>query len=132
MSKAITPKGIIYHCSDSPQGRGDTAKTIHSWHLQRGWDGCGYHYIILEDGTIEPGRPEYWMGSHARGYNDFLGIMLIGKDSFTDAQFISQAKLTKKLKAKYGFDNSMIKGHYEVSKKTCPNYNVDNFKLKML
>lgn len=38
----------------------------------------GYHYIILPDGTLESGRPEKCKGAHAVGYNDYLGICLIG------------------------------------------------------
>jgi len=113
----------VIHCSDSPQGRGDNAETIHKWHLARGWDGIGYTYVILEDGTIENGRPEYWKGSHARGHNDALGICLIGTDSFTHAQFISLEKLLKDK----NFKADEIVGHYEISSKTCPNFNVRSY-----
>ncbi len=124
----MKPKGIVIHCSDSPQGRGDTAETIHDWHKQRGWDGIGYHYIILEDGTVEAGRPEYWLGSHCRGHNDKLGICLIGKDKFTDAQFAKLAELVRKLKTKYNFDKRQIVGHNMIDeKKTCPNFSVSQF-----
>ncbi len=114
----------IIHCSDSPQGRGDNAETIHNWHLERGWDGIGYHFVILEDGTVEAGRPPYWKGSHARGHNDALGICLIGEDSFTPAQFISLEKLLKER----GLKADEVVGHYAVNKnKSCPNFNVETF-----
>ena len=44
---------IVVHCSDSPHGRGNNAETIHGWHLARKWSGIGYHYVILEDGTVQ-------------------------------------------------------------------------------
>lgn len=113
----------IIHCSDSPQGRGDNAETIHKWHLANGWDGIGYHYVILEDGTVENGRPEYWQGSHARGHNDALGICLIGVNNFTNAQYISLEKLLKDK----GFKANEVVGHNEVSKKTCPNFDVKTY-----
>ena len=114
----------IIHCSDSPQGRGDTAETIHQWHLANGWDGIGYHYVILEDGTIQKGRPEYWKGSHARGYNEAIGICLIGEDTFQHAQMIA---LEKMIKAKR-WTGSEVVGHYVVNKnKSCPNFNVEQF-----
>lgn len=114
----------ILHCSDSPQGRGDTAKTIHQWHLDRGWDGIGYHFVILEDGTVEAGRPEYWQGSHARGYNETLGICLIGEGSFTPAQFISLEKLLKDK----GLKADEVVGHSSVNQqKTCPCFDVKQF-----
>lgn len=115
---------LVVHCSDSPQGRGDDAETIHQWHLQRGFDGIGYHYVILEDGTVQKGRPEYWVGAHARGYNESLGICLIGNTSFTKEQFNS---LKNFIKGK-GFKKDEVVGHYQVdSKKTCPNFNVPEF-----
>ena len=79
----------VIHCSDSPQGRGDNAQTIHRWHKERGFDGIGYHYVILEDGTVENGRPEFWSGAHAKGHNDAIGICFIGDEDFTEAQFQS-------------------------------------------
>ena len=114
----------IIHCSDSPHGRGDNAETIHKWHLTNGWDGIGYHYVILEDGTVENGRPEFWKGSHARGFNDSLGVCLIGTTEFTHAQFISLEKLL----LDRGFTSDEVVGHYDVSaEKTCPNFNVQKF-----
>jgi len=114
----------VIHCSDSPQGRGDNAETIHNWHLERGWDGIGYHYVILEDGTIENGRPEYWKGSHAKGYNDAVGICLIGDDKFTHSQFIALEGLLKG----HGYKHNEVVGHYAVNKeKSCPNFNVEQY-----
>lgn len=113
----------VIHCSDSPQGRGDTAETIHRWHLERGWSLIGYHYVILEDGTLEHGRPEFMSGAHARGHNDSLGICLIGTDTFTPAQFITLEKLIKDKR----FKADEVVGHYKVSVKSCPNFDVEQF-----
>lgn len=113
----------IIHCSLSPQGRGDNAETIHKWHTAKGWDGIGYHYVILEDGTVENGRPEYWAGAHARGYNKSLGICLIGDKEFTPAQYISLEKLLKD----HNFKSDEVVGHYAVSDKTCPNFDVKKY-----
>ena len=118
---ALTSKAVI-HCSDSPQGRGDDINTIRRWHKERGFNDVGYNFVILEDGTIQPGRSlsiEY--GAHCRGKNDWMGICLIGRDSFTDAQFESLGKLITKYKCKE------VKGHYAFSPKTCPNFNVEKF-----
>lgn len=115
-------KGIIIHCSDSPQGRGDDASTIDRWHKARGWSGIGYHYVILEDGTIQTGRPLGKSGAHAKGYNDYVGVCLIGEESFTNRQFDSLEALCRE------FTTDKIMGHYEVSLKTCPNFDVEAFK----
>lgn len=122
------PNKIFIHCSDSPQGRGDGAKEIHSWHKQRGWDGIGYNYVILEDGIIENGRPDYWTPAHAKGHNEnSLAICLIGKTDFTENQFQSLAFLIDKKMRQYNIKKEDIKGHYEVSSKTCPNFDVKEF-----
>lgn len=117
-------KHIVIHCSDSPQGRGDTAETIHAWHRQKGWDGVGYHHVILEDGTVENGRPHYWTGSHVRGHNTgSLGICLIGRDTFTSSQMGALRGLLRRLHAKY--PEAVIVGHSDLDpNKSCPNFNV--------
>jgi len=116
---------IVVHCSDSPQGRGDDAETIHQWHLERGWSGCGYHCVILEDGTLQPGRPDYWQGSHVRGHNKTsLGVCLIGMGGdATEAQLSSLKMLITGWCHK--FDNPEVLGHCDLDPhKTCPGFNV--------
>jgi len=120
-------KYLVVHCSDSPQGRGDTAETIHRWHRERGWDGIGYHYVILESGKVENGRPHYWEGAHVRGHNaDSLGICLIGVDSFSKAQLKALRALLEDLEGQY--PEAEIVGHRELDPhKTCPNFDVQRF-----
>lgn len=122
------PNKIVIHCSDSPH-RGDTAEDIHLWHKQRGWDGIGYHYVIDEYGTLETGRPEYWVPAHARGHNEnSLAICLIGVDRFTDEQFTTLNKLLKSLMFKYKIRLKNVVGHCDLdSNKTCPNFNVKEY-----
>ena len=129
---------IIIHCSDSPQGRGDNAEAIDRWHKERGFksigtDGrvyhIGYHYVILEDGTTEKGRPDSMVGAHCNGFNSTsLGICLIGIDSFTEEQFTELARLVKNLMLKYDISSKQVGGHYNYSEsKTCPNFGVAQF-----
>ena len=73
-------KFLVVHCSDTPNSKNLNAFDIHKMHLGFGWDGIGYHKIILRNGFLEAGRPEYWQGAHAFGYNDkSLGVCLIGR-----------------------------------------------------
>lgn len=124
-------KKIIIHCSDSPHGRGDNAETVHRWHLEKGWDGIGYHFVILEDGTLENGRPIYWEGAHTRGFNqESIGVLMMGKKEFKDQQFETLKNLSITLKEKFGVLNRNIKGHYELCDyKTCPNFDVRKWVL---
>jgi len=123
---------IIIHCSDSPNDRGDTAETVHRWHKERTFPfaGIGYHYVIGRD-FIEAGRPEYWQGAHTRGHNkDSLGIMLFGKNDFTDWQLDMTAFAIAVLRKKHGLSIDVY-GHYELNKgKTCPNIDMNEFRAK--
>ena len=60
---------IIIHCSAVRPYQTSTAAQIDSWHRARGWNGIGYHYVILRDGTVQPGRPEDAVGAHCVGHN---------------------------------------------------------------
>ena len=119
---------IVVHCSASPQGRGDNAETIHRWHKERNWSGIGYHYVILEMGQIERGRPEYWTGAHVAGHNsNTIGICLIGDKTFMDEQFAALADLIADIMSRHP-ECKEVKGHYELySGKTCPNFDVPAF-----
>ena len=126
---------IILHCSDSPQGRGDNAETIHKWHKARKWDGIGYHYIILEDGFTEVGRPNYWQGAHTKGYNhNSLGICMIGKDNFPPEQINGVLNLINGLMNQYNIPQENVLGHYETelaAGKTCPNYPMEDIRGRL-
>lgn len=121
-------KYLVVHCSDTPDNLNLNAIDIHKMHLGFGWDGIGYHKIINRKGIIENGRPEYWVGAHVKGINKkSLGVCLIGRDKFTTEQFSSLEKLLIKWKNIY--KNSIIVGHREAvtTKKTCPNFNVNEW-----
>ncbi len=120
---------VVVHCSASPQGRGDTAATIHSWHKEKGWDGIGYHHVIWADGTVEQGRPHYWQGAHVKGYNHCsIGICLIGMGG--DAT-IDQMKALKSLVhgivGYYEMEKYTVLGHCDLdpeNKPDCPGFDV--------
>lgn len=128
MLKNENIKYLIIHCSDTNDILDLSAEDIHKMHLSFGWDGIGYHKIIRRDGTMENGRPEFWIGAHTYGLNDkSLGVCLIGRDKFTNKQFLSLKNILIEWKKK--FKNSTILGHNEAikTKKTCPNFDVKKF-----
>ena len=121
-------KLLVVHCSDTNNKEVFNASDIHQMHLNFGWDGIGYHKVILRSGKIENGRPEYWCGAHVKGKNQIsLGVCLIGKDKFTNKQMISLEKILKKWKLTY--NQARIVGHCDTgnTKKTCPNFDVINW-----
>lgn len=60
---------IIVHCNANRAGSALRMADIDRYHRSHGWAGCGYHYVIPTDGTIEVGRPEEMAGAHCRNHN---------------------------------------------------------------
>ena len=118
-------KLLVVHCSDSEDSQELTALDIHKMHLNFGWNGIGYHKIINRSGKVENGRPEYWIGAHVKGKNEIsLGVCLIGRNKFTQKQYLSLEKILKKWKSLY--PEAVIVGHRDTgdTQKTCPNFDV--------
>ena len=119
---------VIHHTGGSDIDA--SAEQIHEWHLNKGWSGIGYHYVIRKDGTIERGRPEWAVGSHAYGENSHsLGIHLSGdfdQASPTAAQVEKCAMLTAYLCQKYDIpiDRGHVVGHGELMSTDCPGANL--------
>lgn len=124
---------IIIHCSATPEGREHDVADIRRWHLKRGFNDIGYHYLIHIDGTIEEGRPINKQGAHCSGENKgSIGLCYVGgmskdmkkaKDTRTQAQKDSLIKLMHELIYKYNKDMT-IHGHNEYANKACPSFNV--------
>lgn len=66
----------IIHCSDSTFG--DVAE-IRRWHIARGFNDVGYHFVIRRDGEVEMGRTLETIGAHCKGHNtNSIGTCLVG------------------------------------------------------
>jgi len=116
---------LVVHCTDTPDNQSLYARDIHHMHLGFGWNGIGYHRVICRDGCIQHGRPDYWEGAHVKGFNDVsLGVCLIGRDVFTDAQFEALEMVLRSWKEVY--PEAEICGHrdFDYTDKTCPNFDV--------
>lgn len=133
-------KTIIIHCSDSPFG---DASQINVWHKQRGWNGIGYHHVILNgvikkgdpytpslDGKVQDGRLLEKIGAHCAGHNEAsIGICLIGVKTFTEKQFERLLWLVRLYSKRFGIDPSNVRGHCEFDHgKTCPNFDVQTIR----
>lgn len=145
-----TIEKIVLHCSDSEFG---TAVEIDRWHRGRKppFKMIGYMGVILNgypipgvywepsDGAWEWGRPvdhdniiePNEVGAHAFGINaKSVGICMIGKEKFSYHQFHAARRFILALVAKWKLSLKDVIGHYEVDKgKTCPNINMDTFRL---
>lgn len=144
-SNTITPAGIIVHHSAVPsfhEGEELDAKLLDKIHSRRGYGifywgrtyNIGYHYVILPDGTVQQGRPETCRGAHARGYNSYIGICLIGDFSKEDnprgekgpqeptqAQMRALIELGRRLQERYHIPAQNVRRHSEMNPDTqCP------------
>lgn len=119
---------IIVHCSATTEGKDFTVADIRRWHLDRGFNDIGYHWVIYRDGTIHKGRDESVVGAHCTGYNTgSVGVCYIGglaadgktpKDTRTPMQKAALLALIKELKTRY--HGATVHGHREFANKACP------------
>ena len=124
---------IIIHCTATPEQREVSVETIRKWHLQRGFNDIGYHYVIDLKGMVHIGRPIEKRGAHCTNENvGSIGICYVGgmtkdmkkaKDTRTKKQKDSLIKLMHELIYKYNKDMT-IHGHNEFANKACPSFNV--------
>lgn len=119
-SRRSRTNAIVIHHSDSHDV---SSAEIHRWHLQRGWYGIGYHYVIRADGSIETGRPDWAIGAHAgaAANSESIGVCVVGRFTQhrpTEAQMQSLVWLINHLEQTYG--KLDVKGHKDYLATTCP------------
>ena len=92
-AEQIKWQGIIVHISDSNHM---TKEECNDWHKARGWDSCGYNFVIEPDGVIYEARGINKVGAHAKGFNSkYLGICFVSKHEATQEQLNSYKSLIK-------------------------------------
>lgn len=120
-NRKSTSRIILHHAEASHC----TAADIHRWHLNNGWSGAGYHFLVRKDGSIYRLRPENKVGSHAKGSNsDSIGVCFEGSymtETMPEAQKKSGKELVAYLKEKYGI--SKVQRHSDVYPTSCPGTN---------
>ena len=76
--RSKTRKYVVIHVTGGINYGSDPVGNINSQHLNRGWAGIGYHYLISRgaaggdnepDGTLYGARPENKDGAHVQGHN---------------------------------------------------------------
>lgn len=119
---------IVVHCADTPSSMDIGVAEIRQWHLDKGWDDIGYHYVIRRNGAVETGRDVDAVGAHVRGFNAItVGICLVGgRDGmfdFTRPQMDSLEGMLMTLTALY--PKAAVRGHRDYdNNKSCPGFDV--------
>ncbi|MDT8717836.1 N-acetylmuramoyl-L-alanine amidase [Clostridium sp. 19966] len=113
------PKLIVDHHAEAFSC---SIQDIDRWHKERGWIGCGYHFLVRKDGSVYRGRPENAEGAHCYGYNtNSLGVCFEGnymEDSMPEVQKQAGIELHKYLIGKYQLDR--IEPHRALYNTSCP------------
>lgn len=116
---------VFLHCSSSDHLHHDDVAVIRDWHLKRGFDDVGYHFLITFDGRIQPGRDLEKSPAAQAGHNTgTIAICLSGGQNgqggaFTRAQFDSLRDLCSQINAAYE-GSVTFHGHQEVANRACP------------
>tara|TARA_Y100001972_G_scaffold108362_1_gene138322 strand:- start:527 stop:1981 length:1455 start_codon:yes stop_codon:yes gene_type:complete len=136
---------IVVHWTASFKNQNLTAEDIHEWHLDKGYTGIGYHYIIQRDGKLQRGRPLNLIGDHAHEFNHnqySIGIAFVGgyncatltknpdrflsSESFTQSQWTTFEMFCEAFYAVIPAGQAW--GHNDVSKmNTDPGFNVQTY-----
>ena len=119
MSTRKATQRIILHHADA---KNCSAEDIHRWHLNNGWSGAGYHFLVRKDGKVYRLRPEDKVGAHAYGANyNSLGICFEGdymQEDMPEAQKEAGKELVTYLKNKYNI--TTVQAHRDVCATSCP------------
>ena len=119
MSTRKATQRIILHHADA---KNCSAEDIHRWHLNNGWSGAGYHFLVRKDGKVYRLRPEEKVGAHAYGSNyNSLGVCFEGnfmEEDMPEAQKEAGKELVAYLKNKYKI--STVQKHKDVCATSCP------------
>lgn len=124
--KSVSPIGAITHIviHHAASARDLSATQIHNMHLNNGWSGIGYHFVVRQNGIIERGRPEDKLGAHCANANsNRLGICFAGNfdvNKMNETQLNAGKELIEFLKRKY--PNAKLIRHKDVIKQStaCP------------
>lgn len=113
---------IVIHCSATKASQKVTVADIDRWHRARKWYGCGYHYVIYQDGSIHIGRPLEKKGAHVKDHNAHsIGICYIGgldeQGNAFDTRTFEQKQSLKNLISDLHkqFPHAIILGHRDLS-----------------
>lgn len=126
-TRKSTERIILHHAA----AKTCSAEDIHRWHLNKGWSGAGYHFLVRKDGKIYRLRPEDKVGAHAYGSNyNSVGICFEGDymtENMPEEAIKSGQELVAFLKNKYGI--SEVEVHKRVNATSCPG---DNFPFNQI
>jgi len=122
MTPGNTPRKLYLHHS----GGVNTVQAYHQMHLNNGWSGLGYNFIVDLDGQVYKGRPIEFIPAGVLGHNtDSVHICAIGNFEnmiMPDVQREAIKELIVYCKNTYPNIKEIL-GHGEVMATDCPGKN---------
>lgn len=117
---------IVVHHSASARDR-TTPSMINDWHVQRGWPGIGYHFLIDGRGDIFQTQPIDVVSYHVGGNNTpSVGICLTGNfetESPSAAQLTALQRVVRDIQQITGKKLEIV-GHRDLTATLCPGKNL--------
>jgi N-acetyl-anhydromuramyl-L-alanine amidase AmpD len=124
---------IVVHATSTYATMDVGVDWIDRLHKKFGWKGCGYHFVIRRDGTVEAGRDVSIPGAHAKGFNaNSIGICYAGgldpkgdpEDNRTPEQKEAMRSILDTLT--HVFPEAKVVGHRDLPevRKACPCFDV--------
>ena len=132
---------IIVHQTDSEDRGSFSPYYTANYHVNTNdWAGIGYHYFIIDDGSVYQTNKDDVVSYHASGYNSrSLSVAITGdhncSSSDNNYDVIAKEKynalvfVLAKISNQYNIPSESIIGHTETgSTKSCPNLNLDQLR----
>ena len=127
---------LVVHCSATAPQQDIGRTEINRWHIQRGFDCIGYHYVIRRNGDVEKGRQDDRQGAHEPSVNArSIAVCMVGgvdaskqqnpENNFTAEQFDALRGLLIGLKSMH--PKAVVIGHRDAPskpKKACPSFDM--------
>ena len=114
--KTASWQGVVIHISDSDHM---TPEECDEWHRARGWDGCGYSFVVQKDGSIYEARGFSKIGAHTRWQNArLLGFCFVTKGCANKEQVEAFVSWLAQAEVMYG--PLKVYPHKQFANKLCP------------
>jgi len=115
-------KKVYIHCSASDNPAHDNVETIRQWHLARGFNDIGYHFLIDSDGKTHNGRSIELTPAAQKWHNKrTIAICVTGLRQFEMEQFDELRELCDSIRRT--LPHVTFHGHNEVAARECPVFN---------
>ena len=95
-------------------------------HQDKGWESCGYNFLVHMDGKVESARGLEKIGAHVKGYNSTsVGIAFVmdgRKQLLTQQAVVSFRRLVRLIRSQYGW--MPMVGHNDLAATICPSSHI--------